>query len=112
MKVVINKSKIDGIIRKYLDDNYYPDYGWSDPEYHKKEFERFDAEHFHINDQVAYEFTKLRGNHGNQLTVYKFDDLDSYFGNKWEPVFISWFEEHMGLNVDNFRVLRHEDYNY
>ena len=112
MKVIINESKIDYIIRKYLDDNFYPDYGWSDHEYYRKEFENWNAEYFHINDQVAYEIVKLRGNHGNQLTVYKSDYLDSYFGDKWESVFISWFEDHVGINVDNFRVLRHEDNNY
>jgi hypothetical protein len=30
MKVIITENKIDKVIRKYLDDTYYPDYGWNE----------------------------------------------------------------------------------
>ena len=40
MKYLISESKIESVIRKYLDDNYYPDYGWLEPEQYKEEFER------------------------------------------------------------------------
>ena len=111
MKYIISESKIESAIRKYLDDNYYPDYGWSEHGYYKLEFDKYNGEYFNINDGTAYEIVKLRENHGNLLTVYKFEDLDAYFGNKWEPIFIEWFEGHTGLKVDNFRVNRREDNN-
>ena len=39
MKYIISESKIESVIREYLDDNYYPDYGWLEPEVYKEEFE-------------------------------------------------------------------------
>ena len=30
MKVIISENRIDKVIRKYLDDTYYPDYGWNE----------------------------------------------------------------------------------
>lgn len=106
MRVVITESKIDSIIRKYLDDNYYPDYGWADKEFYKDEFENFDSINFEINDYMVYRIIKVIRGRETMLTIADPDDLDSLFNDKWPPVFVSWFEEHTGLKVDDFRIIR------
>ena len=35
----------------------------------------------------------------------KLNQLNSYFGELWGPVFIKWFEEHTGLKVHGFKVI-------
>ena len=105
MKVIINKSKIESIILKYLDDNFYPDYNWG-PELHK--FYRSDVKRhgyydFVINDEQAYSYFNME--HGNNLLEvmpWVCEELDGLFGKLWEPVFIEWFEKNSGLPVRDF----------
>ena len=99
MKYLINESKLGSVIQKYLDDNYYPDYGWLEPEQYKDEFERWDEIYFEVNDHAQYKYVS------GKLTVGESPDLDGYFGELWRPSFIKWFEEHTGLNAHEFKVI-------
>jgi len=93
MKYLINESKLGSVIQKYLDDNYYPDYGWLEPEQYKEEFERWDEIYFEVNDHARYKYVS------GKLTVGESPDLDGYFGELWRPVFITWFENTFSLPV-------------
>ena len=99
MKYIISESKIESVIREYLDDNYYPDYGWLEPEVYKEEFEKWDEIYFEVNDHARYKYVS------GKLTVGQSPDLDGYFGELWRPAFIKWFEEHTGLKAHEFKVI-------
>ena len=99
MKYLIKESQIDDIIRKYLDDNYIPDWGWLEPEDYKEEFEKWGELYFEINDHTRYKYVS-----GN-LIVGESPDLDNYFGNLWKDIFATWFEEHTGLRVYEYKVI-------
>ena len=98
MKIIISENKVNQIIRKYLDDDFYPDYNWG-PELHdfyKKDVKRYGSYEFQINDETAYVYYNTK-----TLEIYPWLDekLTSLFGNKWLPVFKEWFEENSGLKV-------------
>jgi hypothetical protein len=99
MKYLIKESQIDDIIRKYLDDNYEPDYGWAEPIDYKDEYDQWDEIYFEINDVSRYQYVD------GKLVIDHSPDLDGYFGNMWKEIFRTWFEEHTGLRVYEFKVL-------
>ena len=100
MKILITESKVNQIIRKYLESACYPDYNWG-PELHdfyRKDVEKYGAYEFQINDEIAYAYYDT-----GTLEIYPWlsEKLTSLFGNRWEPVFIEWFEDNSGLKVDD-----------
>ena len=121
MKVIISENRIDKVIRKYLDDTYYPDYGWNENTRHgsyQEDVDRYGDLVFFINDQDSYIYYGCNANAGPEdeffapyghlhnyecplLLVYprESETLTSLFGNKWLPVFKEWFEENTGLEV-------------
>jgi hypothetical protein len=118
MKVIISENRIDKVIRKYLDDTYYPDYGWSYPDVYQRDIEQYGDVNFYINDQDSYIYYGCNANGGPEdeffagyghlnhykcplLSIYPRvgQELTSLFGNKWKPVFKEWFEEKSGLHV-------------
>ena len=99
MKYIISESKIESAIRKYLDDNYYPDYGWLEHEDYKAEYDQWGEVYFEVNDYVKYKYVD------GKLTVGESPDLDNYFGDLWKDIFMTWFEEHTGLRVYEYKVL-------
>ena len=103
MKYLISESKIESVIRKYLDDNYIPDWGWLEPEQYKEEFERWGELYFEINDHTRYKY--VSGYVPGILIVGESPDLDGYFGDLWKNIFSTWFEEHTGLKVYEYKVL-------
>ena len=121
MKVIISENKIDKVIRKYLDDTYYPDYGWNENTRHgsyQEDVDRYGDVVFFINDVDSYIYYGCNANAGPEdeffagyghlhnykcplLLIYPRvgQELTSLFGNKWKPVFKEWFEEKSGLHV-------------
>lgn len=121
MKVIISENRIDKVIRKYLDDTYYPDYGWNENTRHgsyQEDVDRYGDLVFFINDQDSYIYYGCNANAGPEdeffagyghlhnykcplLLIYPRvgQELTSLFGNKWKPVFKEWFEEKSGLHV-------------
>ena len=121
MKVIISENRIDKVIRKYLDDTYYPDYGWNENTIHgsyQEDVDRYGDLVFFINDVDSYIYYGCNANAGPEdeffagyghlhnykcplLLIYPRvgQELTSLFGNKWKPVFKEWFEEKSGLHV-------------
>ena len=121
MKVIISENRIDKVIRKYLDDTYYPDYGWNENTRHgsyQEDVDRYGDVVFFINDVDSYIYYGCNANAGPEdeffagyghlhnykcplLLIYPRvgQELTSLFGNKWKPVFKEWFEEKSGLHV-------------
>ena len=121
MKVIISENRIDKVIRKYLDDTYYPDYGWNENTRHgsyQEDVDRYGDVVFFINDVDSYIYYGCNANAGPEdeffagyghlhnykcplLLIYPRvgQELTSLFGNKWKPVFKEWFEENTGLEV-------------
>ena len=121
MKVIISENRIDKVIRKYLDDTYYPDYGWNENTRHgsyQKDVDKYGDLVFFINDHDSYIYYGCNANAGPEdeffagyghlhnykcplLLIYPRvgQELTSLFGDKWKPVFKEWFEEKSGLHV-------------
>ena len=121
MKVIITENRIDKVIRKYLDDTYYPDYGWNENTRHgsyQEDVDRYGDLVFFINDQDSYIYYGCNANAGPEdeffagyghlhnykcplLLIYPRvgQELTSLFGNRWLSVFKEWFEEKTGLEV-------------
>jgi hypothetical protein len=118
MKVIISENRIDKIIRKYLDDIYVPDYGWSYPDVYQKDVEQYGDINFFINDQDSYIYYGCNAGAGPEdeffagyghlhnykcplLLIYPRigQELTSLFSNRWKSVFKEWFEEKSGLHV-------------
>ena len=121
MKVVITESRLEGLIIDYLNDSYYPDYGWkgnskSDVGY-QDEVDRWGDLVFFIDDRDSYvyygcnagsENDKMFNTYGHLrnykcplLSIYPrvSERLDSTFGDIWKPIFKKWFENNTGLEV-------------
>jgi hypothetical protein len=116
MKVIITENRIDKVIRKYLDETFYPDYGWQDN--YQEMIDKWGDLVFFINDIDSYIYYGCNANGGPEdkffagyghlnhykcplLSIYPrvSGELTSLFGNKWNPVFKEWFEEKSGLHV-------------
>ena len=121
MKVIISENRVNQIIRKYLDESFYPDYGLNENTIHgsyQEDVDRFGDIVFFINDQDYYIYYGCNANGGPEdeffagyghLNHYKCpllliyprvsEQLTSLFGNRWLPVFKEWFEENTKLHV-------------
>jgi hypothetical protein len=122
MKVVITESRLESLIIDYLNDSYYPDYGWkgnskSDIGY-QDEVDKWGDVLFFVDDRESYIYYGCNANAGPEdeffagyghlhnykcplLLIYPRvgQELTSLFGNRWLSVFKEWFEEKTGLEV-------------
>jgi len=125
MKVVITESRLESLIIDYLNDSYYPDYGWkgnsrSDIGY-QDEVDKWGDIVFFVDDQESYIYYGCNANAGPEdeffagyghlhnyecplLSIYPYmsQRLDSAFGDIWKPIFKKWFENNTGLEVTQF----------
>ena len=118
MKIIISENRVNQIIRKYLDETFYPDHGWGNPDDYQQDVDKFGDLVFFINDVDSYIYYGCNANAGPEdeffagyghlhnykcplLSVYPrvSEQLTSLFGEKWLPVFKEWFEENTGLEV-------------
>jgi hypothetical protein len=104
MKVLITEDRLEKVITDYLDDFYYPDYGWG-PELHdfyREDIDLYGGYEFEVNDEVAYSYYDS-GGYTKTLIISKWltAKLTSLFAHMWEPVFIKWFEDNSGLKVES-----------
>ena len=118
MKLIISENRVNQIIRKYLDDFFYPDYGWANPDVYQKDVKQYGDLLFFINDRDSYIYYGCNANAGpgdeffagyGHLHNYKCpllsiypgvsEKLTSLFSDRWLPVFKEWFEENTGLEV-------------
>ena len=122
MKVVITESRLESLIIDYLNDSYYPDYGWkgnskSDIGY-QDEIDKWGDIVFFVDDQESYIYYGCNANAGPEdeffagyghlhnyecplLSIYPYmsQRLDSAFGDIWKPVFKKWFENKVNLPI-------------
>ena len=122
MKVVITESRLKSLIIDYLNDSYYPDYGWkgnskSDIGY-QDEVDKWGDILFFVDDRESYIYYGCNANAGPEdeffagyghlhnyecpllsISPYMSQRLDSAFGNIWKPIFKKWFEDNTGLEV-------------
>ena len=103
MKIIISENKVNQIVRKYLDDSFYPDYNWG-PELHNfysEDIDLYGGYEFEVNDEVAYSYYDS-GGYTKTLIISKWltEKLTTLFGNMWVPAFIEWFEDNSGLKVE------------
>ena len=122
MKVVITESRLKSLIIDYLNDSYYPDYGWkgnskSDIGY-QDEVDKWGDILFFVDDRESYIYYGCNANAGPEdeffagyghlhnyecpllsISPYMSKRLDSAFGNIWKPIFKKWFEDNTGLEV-------------
>jgi hypothetical protein len=117
MKYIITESKLESAIIRYLNDNYYPDYGWSDS--YQGDVDKWGDLVFFINDIDSYIYYGCNANGGPEdkffagyghlnhykcplLSIYPRvgQQLSNYFGDMWKPIFKKWFEEKTGLTVN------------
>ena len=122
MKVIISENRVNQIIRKYLDETFYPDYGWNENTRHgsyQEDVDRYGDVVFFINDKDSYIYYGCNANAGPEdeffagyghlhnyecplLSIYPkvSQQLNDYFGDMWKPIFKKWFEENTGLTVN------------
>ncbi len=115
MKYIITESKLESAIISYLDENFYPDYGWTDS--YQEDVDKWGDLVFFINDVDSYIYYGcnadneiINGSEDGHLYNYKCpllsiypkvsQQLNSLFGDIWKPVFKKWFEENTGLIVN------------
>lgn len=90
----------------YLNSNVSPDYGFHEKwEYQEMlydgGFENWEGEvPFFVNDVVEYIYNL----DSQQVWIMNNEDsifyeMDKFFGNAWEPVFMEWFEYFTGFDV-------------
>lgn len=106
MKYIISESRLDEIIMDFLNNNYYPDYGW-EPKVYKKEVKKHGWFDFDVNDTGAYTFLGpeeiWKKNERNSLLIKSWvtENLTNIFGHRWQDVFVKWFQSHSGLSVEH-----------
>jgi len=91
-----------GLIYKFLDEKYTPDYGWDTFEHYVDEIDRYGIYKFAVNDELMYQFTEY-GNGETLLYLFSdaYDEMEDIFGvdELWLPIFKNWFENNTGLKV-------------
>lgn len=103
MKLIITESKFKQMVISYLDRLYTPDFGF-DVDYNLLK-DKYGAVNFDIDDNGAYEYWfDLNDNGAHTDTLWIFgrvsNALNSAFGDNWVDIFVEWFKERTGLNVD------------
>ena len=95
MKIIITESQLDNIIYEFLDEEYYPDYGW-ESSFYRDEVDKYGTVSFNINDDVAYNYYS-----DGTLEVIPFvsEGLEIWFSDSWKIPFKKWFEKNSGLEV-------------
>jgi hypothetical protein len=99
---VLGYETVTEYLYQYLDENYYPDYGWSDYDYYIEQVDNYGTEHFNINDKLSFEYTRY-GNGKCVLDIYPwlYNELTDIFdGYDWVGVVKKWFEDNTGLKAD------------
>ena len=100
----LNDEEINYFIYQYLTEQFYPDYGWSDIyDFYKVELEQYGIYDFLIDDSPAYSYLGEWDGYDYLYTLSisrgVINELTTLFGDKWIPVFKTWFEDNSGLHV-------------
>lgn len=106
---IFSEGKMDNLIVDYLNINLYPDYNWEPhaSDLYRQDLERVGFFDFKVNDLPGYSYVGEKGGFSGfdpktlmiEPDVWK--TLDNYFGDRWESVFVKWFEDNTGLPVEH-----------
>lgn len=117
MKVVITESRLEKVVTDYLNDLYYPDYGWANPDVYQKDVKQYGDLVFFIDDRDSYVYYGCNAGSENDRMFETYGNLRNYkcpllsihprvskrlystFGDIWKPIFKKWFEINTGLEV-------------
>lgn len=119
MKYIITESKLESAIISYLDDNFYPDYGWNENTHgsYQQDVDKWGDLVFFINDEDSYIYYGCNAGEGDDMkfasygSLYHYKcpllsispkvskQLNDWFGDMWKPIFKKWFEGNTGLTV-------------
>jgi hypothetical protein len=116
MKYIITESRLESAMISYLNDGLIPDDGWSYPDVYQKDVKRYGDVNFFINDKDSYSYygcNHLSFEEDGHLHNYECplllihskvsQELSSWFGDMWKPIFKKWFEENTGLIVNQIK---------
>lgn len=107
MKYIITESRIKDAIVKFLDIHYVPDDGWRKKIIYD-ELNSYGYTDFWVNGDLPYSyFMRYPGRNPHTLELVKkmSDQLFSFFGNLWIPIFKDWFEQNTGLMVKEIYLM-------
>lgn len=97
----LNDEEINYFIYQYLTEQFRPDYGWHD--FYNVELERHGIYDFLIDDSPAYSYLGEWDGYDYLYTLSisprVINELTTLFGDKWIPIFKTWFEDNSGLHV-------------
>lgn len=96
IKITLKKSQLDKIILKFFNEDYYPDFGWTDSIYYKKNLDLYGIYNFYIDGILAYTYFE---DGSMEINSWLVDDLNSRFNDNWILLFKRWFETNTGLTV-------------
>ena len=100
MKYHITKERLDDVITRYLDSNWYPDYGWDSPKDYKEDWDKWKELLFHVNDDLIFTLDVIDNKVTLTLIPKFYDLMNDLFQDKWLNVFIKWFKKNTGLKFD------------
>ena len=114
MKYIISESRLNGIIVQFLDDTFHADHIWGPELYplYKHEMDRHGYYEFHNKydiplyayvgkDNLVSGYMDKVGAKTIMIRPAVWQVLDNYFGDRWESVFVKWFEDNTGLSVEH-----------
>lgn len=110
---VVTESRLDNFIYQYLDDYFRPDYNWGPDlhDFYRKDVKKHGYYDFTINGRTMFVYL-LRPLYLNlkNKTLLIYDNIylpmNRMFGERWKPVFMKWFDDHTGLDVEDVKYSR------
>jgi hypothetical protein len=112
MKYVITESKLNKVIQNYLNKNYIPDIGWGPEifEFVEDQIEVDTSYRFTVDNFTSYIFfgetdsdTKIKPKTLHIVPDIA-NDLTDLFDDRWHSIFVDWFENGTGLDVDHLDI--------
>lgn len=103
---MLGRDGIEKYIYQYLDENWYPDYGWNSLIDYQHEVDEYGSITFYVNDRLSLEYTEIENGITN-LEVYPslYNEMDELFSIddddvEWDKLIANWFKNNTGLKVD------------
>lgn len=103
---MVGRDGLNEYIYKYLDENWYPDYGWNSLIDYQHEVDEYGSITFYVNDKLTFDYTKYENDY-KKLDIYPilYNEMEELFSiddddDEWVKLIGKWFEKNTGLKVD------------
>ena len=103
---MVGRDGLAEYIYKYLDENWYPDYGWQSLIDYQHEVDEYGSVTFYVNDNLTFDYTKYENDY-KKLDIHPilYDEMEGLFSiddddDEWVKLIGNWFEKNTGLKVD------------